>query len=123
MSLIVVGAKMTKKKLKHGAIPTLNMPVRSFSKQVTPRPPRKTLSTPTTINPYYKNLKDLNTRIKNLKSLNGWETFLTDNTTTFKRFTQPWSEPYLEVCIDDGLGFTIQAYKCFLPEDHTLYFI
>lgn len=42
---------MSKQNLKQGAIPTLNMPVKSFTKNVTLRPPRKILTVPTTNNP------------------------------------------------------------------------
>lgn len=39
----------------------------------------------------------------------------------FKKMTEPYMLPQLEIIVDDGLGFTVKVYGCYLVEDHTLY--
>lgn len=39
----------------------------------------------------------------------------------FKKMTEPYMLPQLEIIVDDGLGFTVKVYGCYLVEDHPLY--
>ena len=39
----------------------------------------------------------------------------------FKKMTEPYMLPQLEIIVDDGLGFTVKVYACYLVEDHPLY--
>ena len=73
---------MTKKKIKHGAIPTLNMPQKSHSKCTIISTAKQNQLTLITLPPkfsYYKSIKDLQGRIKNLKSIHQWEQHYSDN--------------------------------------------
>ena len=77
LSFSVVGKKMTKKKLKIGSIPTLNMPTKSHTHDQKPRQLGKyqTLekkSTPVQ-SACYQNLRDLSNRISSLKCLSEWK--------------------------------------------------
>ena len=63
--LLVVGKKMTKKKLKQGATPVLNMPQKLHTKVVTPRPVRvRPTVDPKKEKSCYKSLTDLIGKIK-----------------------------------------------------------
>ena len=115
---------MTKKKIKHGAIPTLNMPQKSHSKCTiisTAKQNRLTLITLPPKFSYYKSIKDLQGRIKNLKSLHQWEQHYSDNGVVLKKYTENVSISALQITIDDGLGFTIKIYGWQLPENHHIY--
>ena len=71
---------------------------------------------------YYKNLTDLKNKIGKIK-LDGWnvvykedDIFLTFNSKSIGVYV-----PYLKILIDSGLGFTVQIYGWYLPEDHIIY--
>ena len=38
-----------------------------------------------------------------------------------KKMLEPYLLPEMEIVVEDGLGFTVKVFGCFLPEDHTLY--
>ena len=119
--LLVVGKKMTKKKLKQGAIPVLNMLQKLHTKVVTPRPVRvRPTVDPKKEKSYYKSLTDLIGKIKTLKDLDHWSLLVLENEVILRKITQ-FTLPYLEIIIDDGLGFTVKVFGWFLPENHELY--
>ena len=37
-----------------------------------------------------------------------------------KKMMEPFLLPEMEIVVDDGLGFTVKVFGCFLPEDHPL---
>ena len=97
--------------------------------------PRKSIETPkfkereprTIVRDYklinYESLNDFKKKITHLKALQGWniskgdtEVILTLNSDQYDVVL-----PYLTIIIDDGLGFTIQIFNWFLPEDHFIY--
>ena len=38
-----------------------------------------------------------------------------------KKMLKPFLLPEMEIVVDDGLGFTVKVFGCFLPEYHPLY--
>ena len=38
-----------------------------------------------------------------------------------KKMLESFLLPEMEIVVDDGLGFTVKVFGCFLPEDHPLY--
>ena len=113
---------MTKKKLKTGSIPTLNMPQKSHTQVVSPRPMGKYQTIMNNKETFcYKNLKDLTSKVKVLKSLEQWKQSHLQNEVIFTKFESNIIIPKLEITIDDGLGFTILIYGWLLPEDHDIY--
>ena len=38
-----------------------------------------------------------------------------------KKMLEPSLLPEMEIVVDDGLGFTMKVFGCFLPEDHPRY--
>lgn len=118
---------MTLKKLIPPALPTLNMTQKSHKTERTSRPYRSIVQDdPPDVKPdtrkhlFYNSLSEV---IESLKTINNWtkniseyELLLSKESTELKTHV-----PLYKVIIDDGLGYTIQIYDCFLPEDHTIY--
>ena len=69
----------------------------------------------------YKNFRDLARRTLELKSLRDWNIKLLTDRLVVKKMLDTFLIPEFEIIIDDSLGFTINVYGCFLPEDHSLY--
>ena len=100
------------------------MPQKSHARIVSPRPLKKYQTMKDKIQTEkvcYKNLKDLSSRVKGLKSLEGWEQLYLQTELIFTKSEPNMTTPKLEIMIDDGLGFTILIYGWFLPEDHEIY--
>ena len=38
-----------------------------------------------------------------------------------KKMLEPMLLPEMDIIVDDGLGFTVKVFGCFLPEEHPLY--
>ena len=98
---------------------------KSHTTETVTRPSRTTvqdISPDAEIYSYYKHLPEIVGRVKNLKSLNAWNTIILET----KLILQKPSECYnttlseLTITLDDGLGFTIQVYDCYIPEYHTI---
>ena len=70
---------------------------------------------------YYKNLKQLFLRSKDLEFTNRWSVTQGDKEIVLQKFNKEFLIPEFQVLIDDGLGFTIKVFEWFLPEDHELY--
>jgi len=115
---------MTKKKPKFGALPKLNMPNKSHeSSKPSPRPERSVVKCNEGPLPHscYKGFPELCQRVKSLKSLGDWSLKIFDDKIVLKKMVVPYVLPYLEVIMDDSLGFTAKVFGSYLPEDHPLY--
>ena len=115
---------MTKKKLKFGALPILNMPKRSHeTSKATPRPPRSVVKDNTADPPKkcYKSFSDLSKRTQSLKTISKWTVQLLQDRLVLKKMKDSLLLPEIEIVIDDSLGYTISVYGWLLPEDHSLY--
>ena len=101
---------MTKKKFIPEAIPTLEIPIKSHAIETVTKPIVQDISPVAEKHSYVG-------RVKNLKSLNAWNTTILETKLIF----QKPSECYNTITLDDGLGFSIQVYDCYIPQDHTIY--
>ena len=123
-SLLVQSEKMTKKKPKFGALPTLNMPKKSHdSRKPVPRPSRTIVRDheDKTNKRIYESFEELCVRVKSLKTLSTWKLEQLNDRMLIKRLSDSFLLPELELIIDDSLGFTVKVFGCLLPEDHELY--
>ena len=122
---IFVNTKMTKKKLIPEAIPTLQMPKKSHTTETVTRPSRTVVKDVQVKQNHacYKTLPEIVQRTKNLMALSTWNTTMLDTKLILKKISECYNTtlPEFTLTVDDGLGFTIQVYDCFLPEDHYIY--
>eukprot|EP00794_Sanderia_malayensis_P002689 gene2689-3111_t len=117
-----------RKALKFGAVPKLNLPAKSCSKQ-SKAPERRHLNIVQNVETpqvhkisKYKSFKELETRVAKLKiHQKGWLINYCGNKISFKFFQKPYIIPQFEVIVDESLGFTSAVYGFLLPDDHKLY--
>lgn len=115
--------KMTKKKPRFGALPKLNMPVKSHESRTPPERPHRAIvkddvSPQTGI---YKSLPEVCRGLKDLKSLTNWSCKSFENKIVVKKIDNAFLLPQIEIVINESLGFTVKVFGCFLPDDHPLY--
>ena len=115
---------MTKKKLRFGAIPKLNMPRKSHeTAKPEPRPERsvvRNIEEPS-VKVCYKTMREFCQRLSQLKSLHNWNIRTFTDRVVLQQMVEPFLLPKFEIAVDDSLGFTVKVYGCFLPEDHPVY--
>ena len=124
LSAAVCTEKSTRKKPRFGALPKLNLPSRSHeSKKPAPRPCRTVVQEQTEPpkTACYKDFTELCKRVNGLKSCNAWNCRVLSERLVLKKMLEPFLLPEMEIVVDDGLGFTVKVFGCFLPEDHPLY--
>ena len=118
----VHSAKRTRKKLRFGALPTVNMPRRSHdSKPPEPRPAGAVVRDmkPESRSRCYKSFCE---RTRSLKSISDWSVKLLEDRRLFKKMVEPYLLPEVEMMIvDDNLGFTVKVFGSYLVHDHPLY--
>ena len=93
---LVQSAKMTKKKLRFGALPTVNMPRRSHdSKPPEQRPAQAVVRDvePESRSSCYKSFIEFCERTKSLKSIGDWCVKLSDDRKLFKKMVEPYLLP------------------------------
>lgn len=114
---------MTKKKPRFGAIPTRNMPRKSHeTPKPAPRPGRSVVKDiQDSETACYSSFTEFTKRVNGLKTLHKWNTKTLNDRVIFKKMTDPFLLPELEIIVDDSLGFTVKAFGCFIPEDHPIY--
>lgn len=115
---------MTKKKLRFGALPTVNMPRRSHeSKPPEPRPARSVVRDvePESRSSCYKSFLEFCELTKSLKSIGDWCVKLSQDRVIFKKMVEPYLLPEVEIIVDDSLGFTVKVFGSYLVDDHPLY--
>ena len=106
----VHSAKMTKKKLRFGALPTVNMPRRSHeSKPPERRPARSVVRDVETKSrsSCYKSFLEFCERTKSFKSIGDWCVKLSEDRVIFKKMVEPYLLPEVEIIVDDSLGFLL----------------
>ena len=125
----------TKKKLKDGELPSLNLPKKSLESSASSAVIRSTSSISKRENSqlliesssfpqpdYYRNFADFKKRLQHLTSLNQlWKVEFFDSFcyTSFKLLEEVI--PKFEIFVEDSLYFTIRVYGWMLPETHNLY--
>lgn len=117
---------MTRKKPRFGALPTLNMPSRSHeSSKPAARPyrDRKVVHDDITTAPksIYNSFAEFCLRASVVKTLSSWECRTLTEKFVMKKMCEPFLIPEKEIIVDDGLGFTVKVFGCFLPQDHPIY--
>ena len=117
--------KMTKKKLRFGALPKSQMGTKSHqSSKPTPRPERSVVkevaesSAPTTL---YRAFQEFCQRAKSLKTLCDWISKFSVDRAVFKNMVEPYFLPELEIIVDDSLGVTVKVYGSYFVDDHPIY--
>ena len=92
--------------VKFGAIPTLNVPVKSHETE--PVPEGRRLHIVRDIEPkvteHYKRFNDFEKKVAKLK-LTGWTVTKNDECFHFKFFKKPYSIPYFELMVNENLLF------------------
>ena len=122
-----------KKELKEGALPTLNLPVKSIVNKQSSINERSTSSISKRENflvsstlsiaaPHkcYKDFNDFVTRINNLK-LPKWSIIHKENSLTTIVFQGEYLVPKFQIFVDCSLGYTLRVFGWLIPIDHILY--
>ena len=100
---------MTKRKLRFGALPKLQMGTKSQqSSKPTPRPERSVVTT------FYRIFQEFCQRAKSLKTPSDWISKFPVDRAVLKKMVDPYLLPELEVIVDDGQGFTVKVYGSYL---------
>ena len=121
----------TRKSLKEGAVPTLNLPQKGIPSITSP--PRSTitikkreessatqvLSSSSAL--FYKDFLQFNQRIVKLQINDTWSINLQDNYAILTFLSEKHFVPKYELFVDQSLRFTLRIYGWMLPEDHKLY--
>ena len=113
--------KMTKKKPRFGALPTLNMPIRSIESKKPPERPHRAVVKESPQSRIYQSFQEVSRGLKGLKSLTEWSYKALEDKVILKKIHNEFLLPQIEVIVDDGLGFTVKAFGCTLPDDHPVY--
>ena len=114
---------MTKKKLKFGKVPSLNMPIKSVqSKLKTLRsPPRDRCLPLPKDEPTYSSIDNLKTRIKELKSLKDWTIVEDSDIIVLKHNKEQFLPPFIEVLITVELKYFVIVHGWKMPQSHSIY--
>ncbi len=112
----------SRKRLVRGAIPTLNLPVKSIAATppVTPRHKviRQPINLPVPV--IYQNLDQFKRKILPLK-LKGWSKIEDKDSVVFEYYTLPFTLPKFSLSVASELSFSVAVYNWFLPDDHSIY--
>ena len=110
-----------RKRLIRGAIPSLNLPVKSVP--VPPVQPRRELvrqqiGLPVPV--VYRNLEHFKKKILSLV-MKGWSKTEDEDHVVFDLFHAPYILPKFSLSVTTGLNFSVAVYNWFLPDDHSIY--
>ena len=125
----------SRKKLKEGAIPSKNLPIKSImskqssarSSHVVEKPANlilSSLSASTSSSPQkmsYVDFDDFIKKSKLLKSVGCSVDSSTQNILKLTKIDASFVVPKFEIIIDESIGFTVPVFGCFLPDTHALY--
>ena len=116
----------SRKTLVPGAVPTLNLPVKSF--ESAPPTPRRVLikhtPSPTNVKPkvIYKSLDDLKAKADRL-TLIDWRKIASEGTYVLEYYDGKHALPLYSNKINSGLEFDIYVFGWLLPENHKIYIL
>ena len=118
LSFAVHNEKITLKKSKFGALPTINMPQKSITaRPVIPRKPRSIVKDyireAEKKRAIYKDFGELCKRVQSLKTLSGYTVNILEDRIEIKHYKESLLLPELEVIIDDSLGLRLK-YRDFI---------
>ena len=125
---IVCIADATRKKLLPGAIPTLNLPQKTFETETKPRRELVRLETkvdsPSTSKQssvkVYQHLNEFKRKVATVK-LSGWSRKEYEQHFVLEYADTKHALPVYSVTVDSGLRFSVAVFGWFLPDDHELY--
>ena len=117
----VTTEKMTKKKPRFGTLPKMNMPMKCHESKQPEQ--RRTIVKHVKEPSHSRTFKELCQEIKELKSLKAWNCKVFEDKVVMKKNHEGFLLPQIEIIVDDGLGFTIKAMGCSLPDDHPVYLL
>ena len=124
---LVCIADATRKKLLPGAIPTLNLPQKTFETETKPRREIVRLETdagcPSTSkqsSKVYQHLNEFKRKVAAVK-LSGWSRREYEQHFVLEYADTKHALPVYSVTVDSGLGFSVAVFGWFLPDDHELY--
>ena len=116
-----VGEKMTKRKLKFGVVPHVNMPTKSIeTTQTTREPPKEREIVSPVERECYSSLKDLCSRL-GLKTLESWKIEEEADHVTILKPTADYVLPEYLIHIDIALDYLVEVWGWRLPEKSLLY--
>ena len=120
-------ADATRKKLLPGAIPTLNLPQKTFETETKPRREIVRLetdagcsSTSKQSSKVYQHLNEFKRKVAAVK-LSGWSRKEYEQHFVLEYADTKHALPVYSVTVDSGLGFSVAVFGWFLPDDHELY--
>ena len=109
----------TRKRLVPGAVPSLNLPVKSTTTSATTT--RRELVRHQLDKPVvYHNLESFKKRILGLK-MKGWLKTENEDSVIFEFWNPTFSLPKLTCSVASSLDFSVAVYNWFLPDDHVIY--
>ena len=113
----------SRKTLVPGAVPTLNLPAKSF--ESAPSTSRRVLvkrTLPDVEKPkvLYKSLDDFKTKADRLL-LTGWRRNASEDTYVLEYFDAKHALPFYSIRINSGLEFDVYVFGWLLPESHQIY--
>lgn len=109
----------TRKRLVPGAVPTLNLPVKSIPTSTTTA--RRELVRHELDKPIvYHNLDNFKKRVLSLK-MKGWLKTENEDSVIFEFWNPTFSLPKLTCSVASGLDFSVAVYNWFIPDDHAVY--
>ena len=122
----------TRKTLRTGTVPTLNLPVKSHASKQSDDLPREYLTltvddkakptVPSFCKPSFKNVGDFTKHVDSLKLSSWTRSTKEDNSSiAFSMFDGIHHLPKKQVMVDSGLGFSVSVYGWFLPDNHPIY--
>ena len=120
----------TRKHLRTGAVPTMNLPTKSHSQNNIPCRKYVTLNIDdqkapipdNKVKPYFNNLAEFKKHVDSLK-LSCWTKTTQEETTSvvLSLFDGIHHLPKYQLVVDSSLGFSISVYGWFLPDNHPIY--
>ena len=123
----------SKKSLKEGEIPTLNLPCKSISKPSSSTTSRSVSSIqkrdeyqqviPSQTTFVYKNFFEFVNRIGKLSLGNCWKIKIHDTFASISYVSQEYVLPKFEIYVDNSLSFSLRIFGWMLSDDHELYSI
>ena len=120
----------TRKMLKEGALPTLNLPRESASSTTKPRPVNAIEKReeyqllqeqmPQPVQNAYKSFEDFTSRIKSLALTKSWKIEVKEQLVVASLMSSDYVLPVYEIFVDNLLNFTVRVHSWVLPDNHEL---
>ena len=97
------------------------MPLRSIESKKPPERPHRAIVKESPQSGIYQSFQEVSRGLKDLKSLTEWSYGSLEDKVILKKIHNEFLLPPIEIIVNDGLGFTVKAFGCSLPDDHPVY--